>query len=150
MAKEVKRSNCGMEQYDTRDLIVKEDIMNKAKELAQLISTSAEVEYYKRAEKQINGNEHVQGLIKKIKKKQKEAVAFEKTFKNEEMVKKIEAEIEALQDELDNIPIVSEFQQSQSDLNYLLQLTLGIVRDSVAQKIELDQSQPEEETPPIQ
>ncbi|WP_010269301.1 YlbF family regulator [Paenibacillus senegalensis] len=149
-AKEVKRSACGMEQYDTRDLIVTEDIMKKAKELAQLISTSAEVDYYKRAEKQINNNEHVQSLIKQIKKKQKEAVAFEKTFKNEEMVKKIEAEIEALQDELDSIPIVSEFQQSQSDLNYLLQLTLGIVRDTVAQKIELDQSQPEEETPSIQ
>lgn len=149
MAKEVKRSACGMEQYDTRDLIVTEDIMKKAKELAQLISTSAEVEYYRRAEKQINGNEHVQGLIKQIKKKQKEAVAFEKTFKNEEMVKKIETEIEALQDELDSIPIVSEFQQSQSDLNYLLQLTLGIVRDTVAQKIELDQSQPEDEAPAI-
>lgn len=145
MAKEIKRSACGMEQYDTKDLIVREDIMSKAKELAELIATSAEVQYYKQAEKQINKNGHVQDLIKQIKKKQKEAVAFESTFKNDAMVKKIEAEIDTLQDELDNIPIVSEFQQSQSDLNYLLQLVMGIVRDTVGNKIELDQAEQQEE-----
>jgi cell fate (sporulation/competence/biofilm development) regulator YmcA (YheA/YmcA/DUF963 family) len=51
-----------------------------------------------------------------------------------------------LQDELDQIPIVSEFQQSQSDINYLLQLVMGVVRDTVAQKIEVEAgtAEPEE------
>ncbi|NIK68911.1 YlbF family regulator [Paenibacillus sp. BK720] len=129
---------CNVPKFNTRDLLVREDIMQKAKELADLIFTSEEVQLYRRAEKQIQGNERVQSLISLIKKKQKEVVAFETTFKNEQMVKKIEGEMEVLQDELDGIPIVSEFQQSQSDINYLLQLVISIVRDTVSEKINVE------------
>ena len=45
-----------------------------------------------------------------------------------------------LQDELDGIPIVTEFQQSQSDINYLLQLVISIVRDTVLRKSTLRQA----------
>lgn len=124
--------------YNTRDLIVREDIMAKAKELADAIFTSEEVQQYRRAEQQINGNERVQALIGQIKKKQKEVVAFETTFKNADMVKKIEGEMDALQDELDGIPIVTQFQQSQTDINYLLQLVVSIIRDTVAEKINVE------------
>ncbi|CAM3931424.1 YlbF family regulator [Paenibacillus alkaliterrae] len=137
---------CAIPSFNTRDLIVKEDIQKKAKELADLIFTSEEVQHYRRAEQQINGNERIQLLIGQIKKKQKEVVAFETTFKNADMVKKIEGEMEALQDELDGIPIVSEFQQSQSDINYLLQLVISIVRDTVSEKINVeDASAPDPE-----
>lgn len=129
--------------FHTRDLIVKEDIMAKAKELAEVIFHSDEVQQYRRAEQQINGNERVQALINQIKKKQKEVVAFEKTFKNPDMVKKIEGEMETLQDELDNIPLVSQFQQSQSDINYLLQLVVTVIRDTVSDRINVeDASEP--------
>lgn len=124
--------------FHTRDLIVKEDIMKKAKELADVIFNSDEVQHYRRAEKQINANDRIQTLINQIKKKQKEVVAFETTFKNAEMVKKIEAEMEALQDELDGIPIVNEFQQSQADINYLLQLVVTVIRDTVSDRINVE------------
>ncbi|MFF2482566.1 RicAFT regulatory complex protein RicA family protein [Paenibacillus sp. NPDC058071] len=137
---------CGVPKFDTRDLLVREDITTKAKELANLIYTSEEVQHYRRAESQIQRNDRVQGLIVQIKKKQKELVAFETTFKNEQMVKKIEGEMETLQDELDGIPIVSEFQQSQSDINYLLQLVISIVRETVAEKINVEGA-PEAEAP---
>jgi cell fate (sporulation/competence/biofilm development) regulator YmcA (YheA/YmcA/DUF963 family) len=127
-----------MERYNVTELIVREDIMAKAKELASLIATSEEVQYYQRAEKQIKNNAEVQELIKLIKKRQKEAVAFEKTFKNEKMVEKINGEIEELQDKLDAIPIVSQFKQAQEDINYLLQLVVGVIRDTVSEKIELE------------
>ncbi|WP_028610954.1 RicAFT regulatory complex protein RicA family protein [Paenibacillus harenae] len=134
---------CGIPSFNTRELIVKEDIMKKAKELADSIFTSEEVQHYRRAEQQINGNERIQNLITQIKKKQKEVVAFETTFKNADMVKKIEAEMNVLQDELDGIPIVAEFQQSQSDINYLMQLVVSIIRDTVSEKINVeDASEP--------
>ncbi len=137
---------CGVPSYEIRDLIVKEDVQKKAKELAELIYQSAEVQHYRRAEKQINGNERIQQLIGLIKKKQKELVAFETTFKNADMVKKIENEMNELQEELDGIPIVSEFQQSQSDINYLLQMVVSIVRETVAEKINVeDAAAPEPE-----
>lgn len=127
----------GMQTYHTRDLIVREDIMRKAKELASLISTSDEVQHFQQAEMKVQNHDRVQGLITQIKKKQKEIVAFE-SFRNKEMVAKIEGEIEALQDELDGIPIVTEFQQSQSDINYLLQLVISVIRDTVSDKINVE------------
>ncbi len=127
-----------MEHYTNTELIVREDILAKAKELAELIMTSDEVQFYQKAEKKIQNNAEVQKLISAIKKKQKEAVAFETVFKNPQMVQKIEEEIAALQDELDAIPLVSEFQQAQHDINYLLQLIIGVIRDTVSEKINVE------------
>ena len=139
-----EHDECGIPVFQSRELIVREDIIGKAKELAGLISTSTEVQFFKKAEQQINQNPNVQALINQIKKKQKEIVAFETTFKNQAMVEKIEGEIQALQDELDNIPIVSEFQQTQADINYLLQLVISIVRDTVSEKIQVEKASVEE------
>ncbi len=136
-ANNVKYNDCGMPTYDTRDLVIREDIMAKAKELAELIGTSEEVQHFKKAEEKIRQHERVQGLIQSIKKKQKEIVAFE-SFENKAMVAKIEKEIEELQDEIDSIPLVTEFQQSQSDINYLLQLVVSVIRDTVSEKVNVE------------
>ncbi|WP_248930903.1 RicAFT regulatory complex protein RicA family protein [Paenibacillus hamazuiensis] len=132
-----------MEHYTNTELIVREDILAKAKELAELISTSNEVQFFRKAEQQIAGNDHIQKLISAIKKKQKEIVAFETTFKNKQMVEKIEKEIEELQDQLDEIPIVNEFRQSQEDINYLLQLVMSVIRDTVSEKITVEEGKAE-------
>ncbi|TBL77901.1 RicAFT regulatory complex protein RicA family protein [Paenibacillus thalictri] len=129
-----------MERYTNTELIVREDILAKAKELAELISTSNEVQFFQKAEKQISGNNNIQTLISAIKKKQKEIVAFETTFKNKQMVEKIEKEIEELQDQLDGIPVVSEFRQSQEDINYLLQLVMSVIRDTVSEKVAIEEN----------
>lgn len=130
-------TDCGVPKFNSRDLIVREDIMAKAKELAELIGTSEEVQHFQKAEKLIQRHERVQELISMIKKKQKEIVAFE-SFQNKAMVEKIEREIDELQDELDGIPVVSEFQQSQSDINYLLQLVMSVIRDTVSEKVNVE------------
>ena len=135
-------ANCSVPKFDTEDIIVRADIMAKTKELAGMIFTSEEVQHFQRAEKQIQGNDRIQCLIALIKKKQKEIVAFETTFKNADMVAKIEKEIDELQDQLDGIPIISEFQQSQSDINYLLQTIVSIIRDTVAEKINVEDASP--------
>lgn len=134
---------CGIPKFDTRDLLIREDIMAKAKEIADMIYTSEEVSHYRRAEAQIKGNERVQSLIAQMKKRQKELVAFQ-SFQNQKMVDKIEGELAALQDELDGIPIVDEFQQSQSDINYLLQLVMSVIRDTVAKKLDVETDNTEE------
>lgn len=134
----------GMPTYNTRELIIRDDIMAKAEELAGLISTSEEVKMFQQAEEKIRNHERVQELIKTIKKKQKEIVAFE-TFQNKEMIAKIEREIEELQDEIDGVPLVVEFQQSQSDINYLLQLVVSVIHDTVSQKVNVETGK---DTPP--
>lgn len=130
-------TDCGIPKYDSRDLVIREDIIKKAKELAELIGTSEEVVQFQKAEKLIQNHERIQALISTIKKKQKEIVAFE-SFQNKNMVDKIEREIDELQDELDGIPLVTEFQQSQSDINYLLQLVVSVIRDTVSDKVNVE------------
>ncbi|WP_251034869.1 YlbF family regulator [Paenibacillus polymyxa] len=126
-----------MPTYDTRNLVIRDDIMGKAKELADMLGTSEEVRQFQQAETKIRDHERIQQLIAMIKKKQKEIVAFE-SFKNVEMVSKIEQEIDDLQSELDSIPLVTEFQQSQSDINYLLQLVISVIRDTVSEKVNVE------------
>ncbi|MGG0822652.1 YlbF family regulator [Paenibacillus turicensis] len=115
----------------------REDIIKKAKELAGLIGSSEEVQHFQKAEKLIQNHERIQSLISVIKKKQKEIVAFE-SMKNQTMVDKIEAEISELQAELDSIPLVNEFQQSQSDINYLLQLVISVIHDTVSKRVSVE------------
>ncbi|GAS81102.1 hypothetical protein BK131_05425 [Paenibacillus amylolyticus] len=134
---EVQYNHYGMPTYDTRNLVIRDDIMGKAKELADMLGTSEEVRQFQQAETKIRDHERIQQLIATIKKKQKEIVAFE-SFKNVEMVSKIEQEIEDLQGELDSIPLVTEFQQSQSDINYLLQLVISVIRDTVSEKVNVE------------
>ncbi|UHA75770.1 YlbF family regulator [Paenibacillus sp. 481] len=117
--------------------------MVKAKQLAEMMVTTEEVSQFQKAEKLIQGHNRVQELIVLIKKKQKEIVAF-KSFRNEKMVDKIENEINELQDELDSIPLVVEFQQSQSDVNYLLQLVMSVIRDTVSEKVNVEAATPED------
>ncbi|GLI07168.1 hypothetical protein YDYSG_31980 [Paenibacillus tyrfis] len=135
---EQKFTNCGMELYTNTEMIVREDILDKAKELAGLLATSNEVQFFQQAEQQIAGNDQIQTLISAIKKKQKEIVAFE-SFENKKMVEKIEKEIDDLQDQLDSIPIVSQFKQSQEDINYLLQLVMSVIRDTISDTITVEQ-----------
>lgn len=138
---------CSVPVFDNRELILREDILSRARELAHLITTTEEVALYQRAERIIQNHEKAQGLIAQMKKKQKEIVAFETTFKNPAMVEKIEKEIEALQDELDGMPVVQQFQQSQVDVNYMLQSIVSIIRDTVAEKIDVEAAKPAVETP---
>lgn len=126
--------------YRPEEVLVKQDVLAKARELADMIASSDEVHIYREAEKKVSAHVEVQDLIKQIKKKQKEIVGFE-YFKNDQMVQKIEAEIEELEAQLNRYPIVQEFKQTQEDINYLLQLIIGVIRDTVSEKIAVESDQ---------
>ncbi|WP_026674206.1 RicAFT regulatory complex protein RicA family protein [Alkalihalobacterium bogoriense] len=112
----------------------KDEIMNKARELAKMIAETEEVDFFKQAEKQINENIKVQEIIGKIKKEQKEAVNLQHYGKSEAL-KKVEERIDQLQDEIDDIPLVQQFKQSQTEVNQLLQLVSVTISDTVTDEI---------------
>ncbi len=128
---------CQIPSFTATEVIVKEDVLAKAKELAELISTSDEVRIYQEAERKVSAHEDIQSTIKLIKKKQKEIVGFE-YFKNDQMVEKIEQEIAELEAKLNSYPIVNELKQTQEDINYLLQLIIGVVRDTISEKVNVE------------
>jgi len=112
----------------------KDDIVARAKELARMIADTEEVEFFKRAEAQINENEKVRFTISSIKGLQKQAVNLQH-FGKKEALKKTEDKLEALQDELDQIPVVQEFKQSQIEVNELLQLVAAAISNTVTDEI---------------
>ena|SRR5699024_8447068 len=112
----------------------REDVLKEAKDLASMLAQTEEIERFKQIEAKINSNEKVQKLISRIKQLQKQAVnlqAYEKT----EAVKKVDLEIDAVQEELDAIPIVQEFKEIQVVINDVLQLVSGTIAREVTNRV---------------
>ncbi|WP_010282255.1 RicAFT regulatory complex protein RicA family protein [Bacillus timonensis] len=112
----------------------KEQIVERATELAKMIAETQEVDFFKRAEAQINQNKKVQEIIETIKSLQKQAVNFQHYGKSEAL-KQVEEKIDNLQEELDNIPVVAEFKSSQVEVNDLLQLVAHTISNNVTNEI---------------
>lgn len=112
----------------------REDIRVKAKELAKMMAETEEVDFFKRAEKQINEHLKVQEMIAQIKKLQKEAVNLQHYGKSEAL-KEVESKIDQLNAEIDEIPLVQEFKQSQIDVNELLQMVSNTISRTVTNEI---------------
>jgi cell fate (sporulation/competence/biofilm development) regulator YmcA (YheA/YmcA/DUF963 family) len=126
-----------MIKVSNTELILSKDVIEKAKHLGQMMMEAEEVKVYLQAEEKIKSHERVQSLIAEVKKKQKEIVAFEQ-LKYEPMIGKVQAELDELNGELDSIPVVQTFQQAQMDVNYMLQLVIGIIADTVSEKINIE------------
>ncbi|MDV2685511.1 RicAFT regulatory complex protein RicA family protein [Alkalihalophilus lindianensis] len=112
----------------------REDIRMKAKELAKMMAETEEVDFFKQAELKINEHLRVQELIAEIKKLQKEAVNLQH-YNKSEALKEVEQKIDALHKEVDDIPLVQEFKQSQIDVNELLQMVSKTISKTVTEEI---------------
>ena len=112
----------------------KDDIIERSREIARMIAETEEVDFFKRAEAQIHENEKVKTLISSIKGLQKQAVNFQHYGKTEAL-KKTEAKIASLEQQLDEIPVVQEFKQSQIDVNELLQLVATTISNTVTDEV---------------
>ena len=118
----------------TTKLYTKDEIVDKAKEIAHMIANTEEVEFFKKAEEQINENQFVREKIASLKTLQKQAVNFQHLGK-EKALKMIEGKIEVIEQEIDELPVVRQFKQSQTDVNTLLQLVSNAIANSVTNEI---------------
>ncbi|WP_066320741.1 RicAFT regulatory complex protein RicA family protein [Bacillus sp. FJAT-29814] len=112
----------------------KDDIVARAAELARMIAETEEVDFFKRAEAAIHDNQKVTALISDIKGLQKQAVNLQH-YGKPEALKKVEDKMAQLEQELDEIPVVQEFKQSQVDVNDLLQLIASTISNKVTDEI---------------
>ncbi|KGR76222.1 RicAFT regulatory complex protein RicA family protein [Ureibacillus manganicus] len=118
----------------TTKLYTKEEIVEKAKEIAHMIANTEQVDFFKKAEAQINDNQFVREKIASLKTLQKQAVNFQHLGK-ERALKLIEEKIEKIEQEIDELPIVQEFKQSQYEVNNLLQLVSNAIANSVTDEV---------------
>ena len=112
----------------------KDDIVTRAHELARMIAETEEVDFFKRAEAHIHENQKVKTLISDIKGLQKQAVNLQH-YGKPEALKKVEDKISALEEQLDEIPVVQDFKQSQMDVNELLQIIASAISNTVTDEI---------------
>lgn len=112
----------------------KDDIVARAKELAQMVAKTEEVDFFKRAEAKIHENQKVSILISDIKGLQKQAVNLQHYGKLEAL-KAVEEKIASIEQELDEIPVVQQFKQSQLEVNDLLQIIASTISNTVTDEI---------------
>jgi len=115
-------------------LYTKDDIISKAREIADMIAKTEEVEFFKRAESQINENQKIREKIASLRSLQKQAVNFQH-YGKEKALNMIETKIEKIEEEIDSIPIVQEFKHSQGEVNDLLQLVANTIANNVTNQI---------------
>lgn len=65
----------------------RKDVLDEAKRLAEMLSSTDEIERFKQVEAKLNENQKVQKLIQKIKTLQKQAVNFQAYGKHEALKK---------------------------------------------------------------
>ncbi|MGG5252870.1 RicAFT regulatory complex protein RicA family protein [Neobacillus sp. SM06] len=112
----------------------KDEIVVRAEELARMVAETEEVDFFKRAEAQIHENKKVRTMIDEIKGLQKQAVNLQH-YGKPEALKKVEEKIAHIEQELDEIPVVREFKQSQLDVNELLQIIASTISNTVTDEI---------------
>ncbi|MGP4107061.1 RicAFT regulatory complex protein RicA family protein [Virgibacillus sp. L01] len=112
----------------------RKQILDEAKGLAQMLAGTEEIDRFKQVEAKINDNKKVQQLITKIKTLQKQAVNFQ-AYEKTEALKKVEGEIDRLQAEIDDIPVVQEFKETQIVVNDILQLVSGTIAREVTNDV---------------
>ncbi|HZG71058.1 MAG TPA: RicAFT regulatory complex protein RicA family protein [Chondromyces sp.] len=112
----------------------KDDIVARATELADMIAKTDEVAFFKEAEAKIHENQKVREMIASIKSLQKQAVNFQHYGKTEAL-RMTEEKIEKIEKELDEIPIVQQFKESQVEVNDILQIVASTISNTVTDLI---------------
>ncbi|WP_053219589.1 RicAFT regulatory complex protein RicA family protein [Virgibacillus senegalensis] len=112
----------------------KKQVLEEANKLAQMMANTEEIDRFKQLEAKLNENQKVQILIKKLKAMQKQVVNLQ-AYGKEEAQKKAEAELERIEKEIDEIPIVQEFKDSQLVINDILQLVSNTIAREVTNEV---------------
>lgn len=112
----------------------RKEVLDEAKKLAEMLSNTPEINRFKELEVKINTNSKVQSLITKIKALQKQAVNLQ-AYQKTEALSAVEEQLDRLEKELDEIPVVSEFKEIQVTVNDVLQLVSSTISREVTNHI---------------
>ncbi|GAB6932130.1 YlbF/YmcA family competence regulator [Calditerricola satsumensis] len=112
-------------------VVTAEDVLAKARELAAYLAQCEEVVRFRQAEERVKQNEKIRRITAEIRRKQKQATAFDH-FQKPGLARQVDAEVAALLRQLDEIPLVQEYKALQADLNEVLQLITNVIAQTVS------------------
>ncbi|UFU01106.1 YlbF family regulator [Radiobacillus kanasensis] len=112
----------------------RKQIIEEAEKLARMMASTEEIDRFKQLEAKLNENQKIRETIERIKKLQKQAVNFQ-AYGKTEALNRVEKEIDRLQGEIDSIPIVQEFKETQVMINDILQLVSNTISREVTNEV---------------
>lgn len=111
-----------------------DEIIQKAKELGQMMAATEQVEFFKKAEAQIHENQTVREKMASLKSLQKQAVNFQ-NYGKEKALHMVEDKIAKVEEELEEMPLVNQFKDAQGEVNSLLQMVSHAISQTVTDEI---------------
>lgn len=107
-----------------------EDVLNKATEVAKSLEELEEVQTFKTLKARLDQNQKVKDKISAIKQLQKQAVNLQ-AYGKTNAVKALDVEIDQIQAEIDQLPIVEEFKSNQVVVNDILKQMIASIDHQV-------------------
>ena len=98
----------------------KDDILAEAERLSERIKSLDTVKEYHKVESQIHHNENLEQRMKELKKNQKQSVNLQ-NYGKIHALQASEEKIQDIEEDINILPIVEEFRESQAEANDLLQ-----------------------------
>ena len=115
-------------------MYTKQEIVEEAKKLGKMMAETEQVEFFKKAEAKIHENKDVREGMASLKSLQKQSVNFQ-NYGKERAYQMTEEKIRKIQEELDEMPIVEQFKDSQRQMNELLQLVSHAISRTVTEEV---------------
>ncbi len=116
-----------------------EDILAFTKGVAEKIGNLDDVQHFKAVKQTLDEHEKVKQQINQIKQLQKQAVNLQ-AYGKTEAAKFVDQDIDKIQQQIDTLPIVEEFKQTQVDVNAILQSLVTEINQQMSD--EIDKSTP--------
>ncbi|MEB6035662.1 YlbF family regulator [Staphylococcus pseudoxylosus] len=113
----------------------KEEILAEADRISERIKSLDTVKEYHNVESQIHQNKNIEQRMKELKKNQKQSVNLQNYGKTQAL-KDSEDKIQHIEEDINILPIVEEFRESQTEANDLLQMMISTMSDRLNQQQE--------------
>lgn len=101
----------------------REDIIKETHVVKSKIEALGIVQDYRRVEQQIHSNQSIDERMTRLKKLQKQAVNMQ-NYSKKQALDQTEARIDEIEAQINTLPIVEEFRESQREANDLLQMMM--------------------------
>ncbi|AVP36950.1 hypothetical protein DOS70_10520 [Staphylococcus felis] len=118
----------------------REDILSATSKLAKHIQDLDTVKTYQRIEEQIHQNKKISNYMNTLKQSQKQSVNFQ-NYNKPNAYKRSEATIETIRNQIDDIPIVTQFRKSQEETNDFLQLVIETMSKRLQENIRVEEKE---------
>ncbi len=109
--------------------------MTEKEKLIEMLKNDPDIQRYKRIEAHINSNKELKRKMAELKALQKQLVNA-KYIGKKDAILSFESRYQALLDDIENYPLMSDYMALQSDINDMLQAIVEIIETGIEKDFE--------------